>query len=411
AGVFRNYIFVEYIANNYCALPPKEYTSNKKAVLFAGIYEILFGKEPAYAVVNENVNIAKSRISPKFAGFINAVLKKISDAKHKIFIARTNLNISIKYSIPDIILKNIAQNDFCKKNINDILLAYNHSPHYYININRIKEKNIDFKKSLTQDNIEFLEISKSIGFPIKITKLSKNINAIELIKNNQAYIQDLSSFICSQIIADELEKLEVMIDFCAAPGLKTISIINLLKNKNKKIVLCDIDATRLKITKENITNLISDKKILNNIQIIQSDALTHIFDLKHSKKKYLFYVDAPCTGTGIISRYPEMLMFKNQNDIDELSKTQYMLLSKQIKLSPPNTIFVYSVCSITYKETFEIIEKLKQNHKNIELLPISIDLKNNFNLPIKYQLTDNGLLFIPQKDIIDGFFISKFLVK
>jgi len=67
------------------------------------IYQFRFlDRIPNYAIVNEAVNISKN-LNPKYAGFINATLKKIFASKDEIFeikIADETKKLSIKYSFP-----------------------------------------------------------------------------------------------------------------------------------------------------------------------------------------------------------------------------------------------------------------------------------------------------------------------
>jgi len=76
-GVTRRHLALNGVLSRFLDLPVGRLDVETATLLRAGAFQILYlSRVPAYAVVNESVNLAK-KIKPASAGLINAVLKKV----------------------------------------------------------------------------------------------------------------------------------------------------------------------------------------------------------------------------------------------------------------------------------------------------------------------------------------------
>jgi 16S rRNA (cytosine967-C5)-methyltransferase len=162
-----------------------------------------------------------------------------------------------------------------------------------------------------------------------------------------------------------------------------------------EIFAIDRFESRLKLLQKNM-----DRLGLNCVRAEATDALTfegELFDR--------VLADVPCSGTGTLSKKPDIKWKKNLFDIRDLNKIQYKLLCKAAELVKPGGVVVYSTCSIEPEENFDIVEKFLTNNPEFELE----SAKDKFPDEI---LDENGCVqTLPHKHNLDGAFAAKLVRK
>ena len=112
-------------------------------------------------------------------------------------------------------------------------------------------------------------------------------------------------------------------------------------------------------------------------------------------------VDVPCSGTGTLSKKPDIKWRRDIFDIRDLNKTQLRLLSKAAELVKKNGIVVYSTCSIEPEENFAIVKQFLSQNGNFEFE----SEKGKFPDEI---VDENGCIqTLPHKHKMDGAFAAK----
>jgi 16S rRNA C967 or C1407 C5-methylase (RsmB/RsmF family) len=69
----------------------------------------------------------------------------------------------------------------------------------------------------------------------------------------------------------------------------------------------------------------------------------------------LVWVDAPCTGSGIIRRHPDIRWLRKEKDLNFLSTKQEFLLKEAWEKVRSGGFLVYSVCSVFKEEGPNVI--------------------------------------------------------
>ena len=69
-------------------------------------------------------------------------------------------------------------------------------------------------------------------------------------------------------------------------------------------------------------------------------------------------LDAPCSGLGTIRRHPELKWRSRQEDIERLGPLQEGLLREAAGLCKIGGLIVYSVCTMSRRETDEVIDRV-----------------------------------------------------
>jgi 16S rRNA (cytosine967-C5)-methyltransferase len=188
-------------------------------------------------------------------------------------------------------------------------------------------------------------------------------------------------------------KNKKILDLCAAPGGKTLQMLN----QGAIVRAIDISKERTEMLKKNIQRI----NICKNLEVKCVDLRT----LKEEAIYDVVLLDAPCSGTGTFRKNPDVVWIKNKSDVIKNSKTQKELLIKALSFVKKGGFLIYSNCSLQYEEGEYLIDDLvkkniikidKINEKEISDYPREIINKGLIRtLPYMY----NGGM--------DGFFIAR----
>lgn len=152
---------------------------------------------------------------------------------------------------------------------------------------------------------------------------------------------------------------DIVLDVCAAPGGKSIQILEKLNNTGL-LISNEIVFKRAKILEENISRMGFDNCIItcNSPEDFGNTAL--LFD------KIL--VDAPCGGEGMIRKASFDIDNYNSDAIDTNAIRQFKILDSICDLLKDQGILVYSTCTYDIKENEELIAKFLENHPEFEIV-------------------------------------------
>ncbi|MBE0474805.1 16S rRNA (cytosine(967)-C(5))-methyltransferase RsmB [Rhodoferax sp.] len=150
-----------------------------------------------------------------------------------------------------------------------------------------------------------------------------------------------------------------VLDACAAPGGKTA---HLLEFANVAVTALDIDAERCQRVHDNL------QRLGLNARVVAADAA----DLPSWWQGQPFdaiLLDAPCSGSGVVRRHPDIRWLRRATDVAQLAKQQARLLAVLWPLLKPGGRLLYATCSVFRAEGQDQIEAFLGNNNNATLLP------------------------------------------
>lgn len=189
------------------------------------------------------------------------------------------------------------------------------------------------------------------------------LNKHELFLDGTLEVQDEGSQILAQLVG--AKRGEIIVDFCAGAGGKTLAIGAQMANKGR-IYAFDISEKRLANLKPRMA-----RSGLSNItpERIQSEHDPRIARLHGKADRVL--VDAPCSGLGTLRRNPDLKYRQSPETIDNLLRQQQSILQAASALVREGGRLVYATCSVLPEENeMQIIEFL-YNNPQFELLDCS----------------------------------------
>ena len=157
---------------------------------------------------------------------------------------------------------------------------------------------------------------------------------------------------------DDATPLQVL-DACAAPGGKTA---HLLEFANVSVTALDIDAQRCQRIHDNL------QRLGLSAQVLTADAA----DLPSWWQGQSFdaiLLDAPCSGSGVVRRHPDIRWLRRPTDAAQLARQQARLLAVLWPLVKPGGRLLYCTCSVFQAEGQGQIKAFLDNNSNATLLP------------------------------------------
>ena len=180
-----------------------------------------------------------------------------------------------------------------------------------------------------------------------------------------------------------------LLDACAAPGGKSLQLLQ--QYPQIKLTALDISEQRLTQVKQNL------ERGGKSATLKSADAT----DLKSWWNDIQFdaiLLDAPCSGSGVINRHPDIKLLRRESDIASFSEQQKKLISELWKTLKVDGELVYCTCSIFKEENQAVIEWFTSTHKDATLCELSVPWGHN---------TGVGHQLLPNKGQNDGFFFAK----
>jgi len=191
-----------------------------------------------------------------------------------------------------------------------------------------------------------------------------------------------------------LEEGQRILDACAAPGGKTCHILE-SEPGLAELVALDKDQRRLERIQENL------QRLALNARVLAADA-TKPDTWWDGKPFDRILIDAPCSGSGVIRRHPDIKLLRRPADVDKLAAQQLKVLSALWPLLKEGGLILYATCSILPIENDGVIERFLQQEPTASSLAIEADWGTG---------SIYGRYLLPEADRSDGFFYARLIKK
>ncbi|MHB8623545.1 MAG: RsmB/NOP family class I SAM-dependent RNA methyltransferase [Sulfuricaulis sp.] len=208
-------------------------------------------------------------------------------------------------------------------------------------------------------------------------------------------VQDEGSQLLSLML--EPKRHEMVVDFCAGAGGKTLHLGALMANAGT-VYAFDISAKRLEKLKPRLK-----RSGLSNLRTI---TISHEHDARVQRLKGKIdrvLVDAPCSGTGTLRRNPDIKW--RTIDLAELAVAQLSILTAAAELVKSGGRLVYATCSLLREENDDVVTKFLAEHPAFRVIPANEILARR-HVPLTME--DNALRLYPQRHHTDGFYAVAF---
>ena len=356
-------------------------------ILELATYELLIDDNvPDYAAINSAVDLAKRKFNKKTAGLVNAVLRKISSDSTNI---KPEQSQDFEwYSFPNWLFEKWLL-QFGESRTHQLCEYFNSPVPLTVRRNASKIDHESFIEKIESDDIQISQ-SKNFNRFYDVDSGGAQLINNPLFRDGYFSFQDRAAGAIVEVL--DPQPNEIILDVCCAPGTKTNYIAELMQNTGK-IFASDIDKERIDVAKKD------DVRFKNkNIIWEQKDATKDTFPMADR-----VLVDAPCTGTGVIGRRPDIKWRRKSKHLETIVDLQKSILNHVYKFVKPNGVLVYATCSLEEEENWQVVEAFLKLHNDFRVASI----KN----PQLVNLVDdkNALKTFPPEYKMDGMFAVKMI--
>lgn len=272
-----------------------------------------------------------------------------------------------------------------------------------IRTNTLKSRRRDLAQALINRGVNLDPIGKWSKVGLVVYDSSVPIGATPEYLAGHYMLQGASSMLPVMALAPQ-EK-ERILDMCAAPGGKTTYIASLLKNTGL-VVANDAKKERTKALVANIHRL-----GISNTLVCHYDGRAFPKVMAGFDRVLL---DAPCSGTGVISKDQSVKINKTEKDIHRCSHIQKELILSAIDATDAKSssggYIVYSTCSVLVEENEAVIDyALSKRHVKLVSTGLDFGLEGFSKFRGKHFHPSLKLSkrFFPHTHNMDGFYVAK----
>ncbi len=383
-GVMQKRMLLDHVIAQCATLPMQKIEPKVLDILRLAAYQILeMDRVPAAAAVNSAVTQCRRLGYARAAGFVNAVLRRVSEGAYTIPEGRGAEALSIRYSHPLWFVQRMLT--LLGEEETELLLQADNAPApLTLQTNTRKTDTKTLQNALSSQG---LDAQAHPYLPDCILLKSGAVRAIPEFRNGEFYIQDAAAKMA--VLAAAPQRGQRILDVCAAPGGKSFAAA--IISGGAEITACDLHENKLSRIRAGAERL--------GLTEIGTRAL----DARQRCEEFvgqfdIVIADVPCSGLGVIRKKPD-IRYKEPEALAGLPSIQADILRNVSNYVKPGGTLLYSTCTVLPEENSAVCEAFLADTPSFAA--------DDFVLPDGSESRGGMLQLWPQRHGTDGFFIAK----
>lgn len=377
-GTVRRLPALRHVLRALLERPLRQRDARLEAVLLLGLYQILHTRIPPHAAVHETVRLA-GRAGWR-RGLANAVLRRAAAERDAILAAlRSTPDPEARYGHPEWMIERLRSD--WPDDWEEVLAANDSRAPMTLRAAR-----------RAGGRAACLEVLRRNGHHASPHPLAPDaivlarpvgVDALPGFPEGAVSVQDAAAQLAVPLLA--LEPGQRVLDACAAPGGKTAQICD-LEPRLGDLVAVDADPDRLARVAENLD------RTGGSARLVAADASAPE-DWWDGVRFDRILLDAPCSGSGVVRRRPDVKLHRRTGDLDVLEARQRALLDAAWRMLAPAGRLVYATCSVFLQEGARQTARFLERRRDAQ--PIRIGWG---------RVCGAGSQILPGEGGMDGFF-------
>ncbi len=379
-GVLR---FLPELEQDVRQLMQKPLTGKQRVfhfLLIVGVYQIKYMRIPDHAAVSETVAATSILKNRHMKALVNGVLRNFVRAQQAVKLTNETLADAIKFNHPGWFIKKLQQG--YPLHWQEILNANQKRPPMWLRVNQKHHSITQYQQLLAKAEVEIAATELQSG-AIALTR-PIDVNKLPGFEKGWVSIQDGAAQQAARLL--DCQPNDHVLDCCAAPGGKTCHILEQTPSIASMTAI-DIEQGRLTRVKENL------ERLNLTANVITGDA-SQTENWWQGEQFDRILLDAPCSGTGVIRRHPDIKWLRKAPDIDALVLLQQQILHSIWALLKPGGTLLYATCSVLPEENSEQIKRFIEQATDANLVSVT-------------ETSDSiGWQLLPGEQNMDGFYYA-----
>ena len=396
-GVCRWFFRLQSVVAGHLEKPLRNKDADVHTLLLIGVYQLDYMRIAQHAAINLSVEAAQQLNKPWARGLVNGVLRSHQRVLDKSELYEPEVPAGEKqrawldsessrndseyyvteesqYAHPAWMIDQIKTD--WPEAWQSLLDAGNQRPPMVLRVNQSQNSTEEYRGLMDDAGIEYQLVDGVTG-ALQLEQ-SRAVQALPGFDAGRVSVQDGSAQLACQLLLPELQAAtgqSTILDACAAPGGKTC---HLLESSAAAVVAMDISESRLQRVAENLQRIGFEFSFVhagdgggqssaNRVSLLVADAAEahkSVITDGRSRDYDIVLVDAPCSGSGVIRRQPDIKLLRKPGDLPELAEQQLKMVDSLWSLVKPGGKLLYVTCSIFKQENVEVMKQFLANQQD-----------------------------------------------
>ncbi|MFN0057547.1 MAG: transcription antitermination factor NusB [Planctomycetota bacterium] len=392
-GIVKARYTLKAISEHFLQRGLEHYDRLLRDAVALGLYQHIYLRTPAHAVVSETVNAfqflmtqrgARAQQLQKSSGLLNAVLRRatreithepvetaqlgdcetvrVRDAWARI--PKLNMparnvhlhqHLAVKYSHPPEMIR-IWLERYDEVRVSEMMTWNNSAPPPTYLALRADCDAADFAGRLVAAGND---VSELLSHRMLELRSSGPIENLPGYAGGEFWVQDVNARRLSLMMPER--DAATLLDLCAAPGGKLAGLLD--RGSVARALACDLSDDKLRLVAENLSRLRLDAANIRCL-VVPNDPDR----LKIPETFNQVLVDAPCSNTGVLGRRHEARWRFVPEVLRPLHRLQRRLLSAAFRHLEPSGHLLYTTCSIEPAENEEAVADFMRQERAARLI-------------------------------------------
>ncbi|SDS13513.1 16S rRNA (cytosine967-C5)-methyltransferase [Nocardioides scoriae] len=311
-----------------------------------GAHQLLAMRVPDHAAVGSSVELVRTRVGHKPAGFVNAVLRRLAARDLDGWMRELDASQAVRTSHPDWVVVELARALGRPEELEALLAADNERP----TVTLVARPGLS--------TVEELGGTPLPVSPLAVELASGDPGAVPAVREGRAGVQDAGS----QLVALALSRAALVgrderwLDLCAGPGGKAALLAALATGSGARLLAHERQPHRAVLVRQALRATEGDVVVGDGTRPAwRPDSFDRVL------------VDAPCSGLGALRRRPESRWRRRAEDLDALVPLQRALLASALESVRPGGVVVYATCSPVVEETAGVVRDVLAGRGDVRL--------------------------------------------
>lgn len=349
-GTLKNFLLIRRVIEHFAGRRCSSIDVPVQKILAIAVAQLrLLDRVPSAAAVDEAVNQTKRFRLSRASGFVNAVLRRVSEDPQWLPKANSPEDVAaLHLSHPRQVFRKVAGllGD-------DAALAFcRHSQAEPPTI--IRSTDIDAALAVAPAEVKPHETPG-----LYVVRNGQRATFAAWANAGVAQVQDPTS--AAVVPGLQIKSGMRVLDRCCGAGTKTLQLADAV-GPDGHVVAMDRSEERI----ERLRSVLKARDISHvsaqagqSLQDLDSDGSNAPFDL--------MLVDAPCSNSGVLARRPEARFAQGLRTMGSLSQLQRFIVGDSVEHVKLGGLLVYSTCSVWPEENEELIKSLLAGSNQFEL--------------------------------------------
>lgn len=332
----RHYGLIEAELRALVKTPARE---ELESLLKIALAQLQFGRAKPYAIVDHAVKATNALGQPQARGLVNAVLRNFQRKQDNLPDEMRAASVLARYNLPGWWIK-LIQREYSQGWEAMAASAMLHPP-------------LTLRANIRKTTMAGAEAKlEAAGFTATVLGREalridppRPVSDIPGFAEGEVSVQDAGAQYAAHYL-DAADGMRVL-DACAAPGGKTG---HLLERNALELTALDNDAKRVSRIESNLNRL----GLVANVRTADALQPETWWDGRPFDRILL---DAPCSGSGVIRRHPDIKWLRRESDLPGFAAQQLALLTSLWKCLGSGGRLLYVTCSVFRAENEGVVEQ------------------------------------------------------